>query len=250
MVRGGSLMADEIFENPRLAEIYDPFDPDRSDLDAYESMVTEFGANTVLDIGCGTGTFACRLASRGIEVIGLDPAEASLNVAKTKKWSDRVRWIQGSAQDLPPLKVDLVTMTANVAQVFLNDEEWKEILLAIRDVLRPGGRLVFETRKPKSQAWLKWNRENTYKRIDIPNCGVVEGWVDVTDVQDSLVSFRWTYVFESDGSIITSDSTLRFRSLKEITESLMDVGLSVEDVREAPDRPGQEYVFIARRPTA
>ncbi|HWO76554.1 MAG TPA: class I SAM-dependent methyltransferase [Bacillus sp. (in: firmicutes)] len=243
-------MADEIFENPRLAEIYDPFDPDRSDLDFYESMVAEFGANTVLDIGCGTGTFACRLASRGIEVIGLDPAEASLNVAKTKKWSDRVRWIQGNAQDLPPLKVDLVTMTANVAQVFLNDEEWKEILLVIRDVLRSGGRLVFETRKPESQAWLKWNRENTYKRIDIPNCGVVEGWVDVTDVQDSLVSFRWTYVFESDGSIITSDSTLRFRSLKEITESLMDVGLSVEDVREAPDRPGQEYVFIARRPTA
>ncbi|MGM0924801.1 MAG: class I SAM-dependent methyltransferase, partial [Bacillota bacterium] len=79
---------------------------------------------------------------------------------------------------------------------------------------------------------------------------VVEGWVDVTNVQDSLVSFRWTYVFESDGAIITSDSTLRFRSLKEITKSLRDVGLSVEDVREAPDRPGREYVFIARRPTA
>ncbi len=29
-------MADEIFENPRLAAIYDPFDPERSDLDAYE----------------------------------------------------------------------------------------------------------------------------------------------------------------------------------------------------------------------
>lgn len=140
-------------------------------------------------------------------------------------------------------------MTANVAQVFLTEEEWKETLLAIRDVLRPSGRLVFETRKPESQAWLKWDRENTYQRVDLSNCGVVEGWVDVTDVQDSLVSFRWTYVFENDGAIITSDSTLRFRSLKEITKSLSEVGLSVEDVREAPDRPGREYVFIARRPT-
>ena len=44
-------MADELFENPRLAVIYDPFDPDRSDLEAYESMVDEFDARSVLDIG-------------------------------------------------------------------------------------------------------------------------------------------------------------------------------------------------------
>lgn len=242
-------MTDELFENPRLAVIYDPFDPDRSDLEAYESIVDEFGARSVLDIGCGTGTFACRLAARGIEVIGLDPAEASLKVAQTKPWSDRVKWIHGNALNLPPLTIDLATMTANVAQVFLTDEEWKETLLAVLAVLRPGGRLVFETRNSKVQAWLKWNRENTYKRVDIPNCGVVEGWVDVTDVQNSLVSFRWTYIFESDGAVITSDSTLRFRSREEITNSLRDVGMSLDEVREAPDRPGREFVFIARRPT-
>ncbi|WP_413375833.1 class I SAM-dependent methyltransferase [Alkalihalobacillus sp. 1P02AB] len=240
-------MADELFENPRLAYIYDPFDPDRSDLDAYESMVNEFGATSVLDIGCGTGTFACRLAAKGVEVIGLDPAEASLKVAKSKQWSDRVRWINGHTLDLPPLKVDLVTMTANVAQVFLTDEEWEETLLVIRSVLLPGGRLVFETRKPELQVWLDWKKENTYERVDVPECGMVEGWKDVTDVRGSLVSFRWTYVFENDSAVITSDSTLRFRGLEEITKSLSDVGLTVEDVREAPDRPGREYVFIARR---
>lgn len=242
-------MADEIFENPRLAAIYDPFNPIRVDLDAYESMVNEFSARSVLDIGCGTGIFACRLAARGIEVIGLEPAKASLKVAQTKTWSERVTWIHGTALDLPPLQVDFATMTANVAQVFLTDEEWKETLLAVRDVLRPGGRLVFETRKPESQAWMNWTRESTYERVNVPNHGVVHGWVDVTDAQNSLVSFRWTYVFESDGAIITSDSTLRFRNLEEISDSLKDVGLSVEEVREAPDRPGREFVFIARRPT-
>lgn len=242
-------MADGIFENPRLAAIYDPFDPDRSDLDAYESMVNEFGARSVLDIGCGTGTFACRLAARGIEVIGLEPAQASLNVAQTKPGSHRVTWIHGTVLDLPTLKVDLATMTANVAQVFLTDKEWRETLLAVRNALRPGGRLVFETRKLESQAWANWNKESTFERIDVPNYGTVEGWVDVTNVQKSLVSFRWTYVFESDGAIITSDSTLRFRSFEELAHSLEDVGLSVEEVREAPDRPGREFVFIARRST-
>lgn len=238
-------MADAIFEHPRLAAVYDPFDPDRSDLDAYESVVDEFGARSVLDVGCGTGTFACRLAAHGIDVVALDPALASLQVAQTKPWSSRVRWFHGEARTLPPLTVDLVTMTGNVAQVSLTDTEWKETLLAVRRVLRRGGRLVFETRNPEAQAWLGWNRQETHARVDTPEWGVVDGWCEVTDVHDALVSFRWTYVFERDGVVLTSDSTLRFRSREEMTDSLQDAGLVVQEVREAPDRLGREFVFIA-----
>src|SRR5271157_4858988 len=135
-------VADAIFEEPRLAEIYDPLDPDRSDLDAYAALAGEFSAQTVLDIGCGTGTFACLLAGRGVEVIAVDPAAASLDVARRKPAADRVRWLHGDATTLPPLKVDLATMTGNVAQVFLTDEEWAATLAAVRETLRPGGRLV------------------------------------------------------------------------------------------------------------
>jgi SAM-dependent methyltransferase len=49
---------DPIFDDPRLARIYDPGDPDRSDLLAYDAVVDELGARSVLDVGCGTGTFA------------------------------------------------------------------------------------------------------------------------------------------------------------------------------------------------
>jgi len=34
-------VADALFEEPRLAELYDPLDPDRSDLDAYVALATE-----------------------------------------------------------------------------------------------------------------------------------------------------------------------------------------------------------------
>jgi hypothetical protein len=56
-----------------------------------------------------------------------------------------------------------------------------------------------------------------------------------------------TFVFERDGTVLTPDSTLRFRSRDELADSLAAVGLTAEEVRNAPGRPGREFVFIARR---
>jgi ubiquinone/menaquinone biosynthesis C-methylase UbiE len=109
-------MADEGFEHPRLAAIYDALDADRSDLDVYVGIAEELGARRVLDVGCGTGTFAILLADRGFEVTGVDPALAMLEVARAKPGGYRLRWIHGDATSLPRLQVELATMTWNVAQ--------------------------------------------------------------------------------------------------------------------------------------
>jgi hypothetical protein len=69
----------------------------------------------------------------------------------------------------------------------------------------------------------------------------------VTNVSGQLVSFRGTYVFEEDGAILISDSTLRFRGRDEVADSLLTAGFAVAEVRDAPDRPGREYVFVAVR---
>jgi SAM-dependent methyltransferase len=240
-------VVDALFAERRLAEVYDPLDPDRSDLDAYAAIADEVGARSVLDIGCGTGTFACLLARRGLTVTALDPAEASLEVARAKPGADRVRWVRGYAADLPPLQVDLVTMTGNVAQVFLTDAAWAGTLRAAHAALRPGGRLVFETRDPAAKAWLEWNRESSYQRAVVPGAGVVQTWEDLLDVSGDLVTFRSTVVFESDGAVLTSESMLRFRHRDEVAASLRAAGYLVDEVRQAPDRPGRELVFIARR---
>ena len=82
----------------------------------------------------------------------------------------------------------------------------------------------------------------------IPGVGTVESWVDLTDVAPPLVSFRWTFVFEADGTTLTSDSTLRFRTREEVLHSLATAGFVTHDVRDAPDRPARELVFVAQRP--
>ncbi|MEO8541469.1 MAG: class I SAM-dependent methyltransferase [bacterium] len=240
-------MPDPIFAYPRLAAIYDAFDGGRDDLDAYAAIVEEFAARRILDIGCGTGAFACLLAERGFEVTGVDPAVASLDVARTKPFAERVTWIHGTAVDAPALDADLAVMTGNVAQVFLTDEDWLATLRDAHRALRPGGPLVFEVRDPHQRAWEGWMPDATRQRRDVPGVGVVEGWTEVTEVALPLVSFRHTYRFESDAAVLTSDSTLRFRDRPEIESNLRTAGFTVREVRDAPDRPGLEFVFIAQR---
>jgi SAM-dependent methyltransferase len=241
-------MPDAIFADPQLAAIYDALDGDRSDLDVYAVMAAEFGARSVLDVGCGTGTFACLLAARGLAVTGVDPAEASLAVARAKPGAQAVRWLLGDATCLPPTQVDLVIMTGNAAQVFTTDVEWSATLSGVQAALRPGGRLVFETRNPARQAWLGWTREQSQIRTEIPGVGVVRRWTELTGVSGGLVSFRTLTVFDADGTVLTSDSTLWFRDRDEVAESLAALGYRLDEVRDAPDRPGLEFVFIARSP--
>jgi SAM-dependent methyltransferase len=240
-------VADPIFEHPRLAAIYDALDPDRSDLDVYVAIAEELGAHHVLDIGCGTGTFALLLADRGFDVTGVDPAGGSLDVARAKPSGERVRWICGTAEDLPPMQVDLATMTGNVAQAIVDPSDWNGTLRGVHDALKPGGHLVFETRDPAKRAWHEWNRAASYKVTEIEGVGAVESWVEVIDVSGPMVTFGWTAVFVSDRQVLTSESTLRFRERNEVKASLLAHRYVVEEVRGAPDRPGQEFVFVARR---
>lgn len=241
-------MTDESYAHPRLAALYDPLDPDRTDLDAYLDLAQESDARRVLDIGCGTGVLALLLADRGVEVVGLDPARASIDVARAKPGGERVHWICGDTTALPPLRVDLVTMTANVAQAIVAPDAWRQTLTGAREALRPGGCLVFETRDPAARAWETWNDAASRKVTRIPEVGTVESWVELVEVSPPLVTFRRHYVFGADGQHLTSDSTLRFREREEVEADLTAQGFRLREVRDAPDRPGRELVFVALRP--
>jgi SAM-dependent methyltransferase len=241
-------VADDLFEHPRLAATYDALDPDRSDLEVYASIVTELGARCVLDVGCGTGTFALMLAERGVAVVAVDPARASLDVAGGKPGADRVHWVHGDAtalrKDLAG-RVDLAVMTGNVAQAIVDEQDWARTLAAVRRCLRPGGHLVFETRRPERRGWEEWTRRLSQTVTEVPGYGPVTHWVEVTEVDLPLVRFDAVRIFPEE--TLTSTSTLRFRSEADVRASLVASGYDVRDVREAPDRPGRELVFMARR---
>lgn len=244
-------MPDALFSHPRLARVYDPLDPDRSDLDTYLQVIERVKAKTVLDVGCGTGTLISMLTELGLTALGVDPAEASIDVAREKVVSGLAEFVVGTGVDVAadPNRhgtFDLATMTANVAQVFLDNDDWIATLRAIKFCLRPGGHIVFETRQPSDRGWERWTKEQTHQVVDVVGEGPVEEWVQVTKVDGEFVTFESPTIFHRDGERIDSTSTLRFRSESALERTLSDVGFKGFEVRDLPYAPGRGWLILAK----
>ena len=139
-------------------------------------------------------------------------------------------------------------MTGNVAQVFLEDDEWAETVESVRRALRPGGSFVFESRRAEAEAWLEWNPDASFERVEIAGVGVVETWNEVVDVRLPFVTFsrhdRVPRGRHSPG--VGVHLALPQRATRSQPRSMF-AGFHVDAVRDAPDRPGKEYVFHAPR---
>ena len=233
------------------AATYDPENPYTTDVEFVRSLADQLAARKVIDVGCGTGTVTVAMVKIGREVVGADPSEAMLSVARAKPNAEGVRWIVSDAASLPPLDADLVTMTGNVAQIFLEDSDWSDALAGIRRSLRPGGVLVFESRNPLDRPWERWDREHTHGVLDTSE-GRVDSWLEVIDVSADRVRFVGHNVFERTGEDVVAESTLRFRSPGELSGSLEQADFVIDSVygdwNRSPLMPDSRLiVHVARR---
>jgi SAM-dependent methyltransferase len=241
---------DQHYMEPRLVELYDLENPCGADTKFYIQLAADLHARVIVDLGCGTGLLTRELAIAGRQVIGVDPALAMLAYARRQPGAERVQWFEGDASVLGNRNADLVVMTGNVAQVFLEDSEWDTTLRAIHKALKTGGYLAFESRNPDDKAWERWNRENTFQRMDSPY-GPIESWLELVNVGNGKVSFKGYNVFTNSGEEVIVDSELRFRSQMELTDSLKNVGFAIENVygdwERGPVRnSSRAMVFMAR----
>jgi SAM-dependent methyltransferase len=220
-----------------LADVYDAENTWGEDDDLFLAIAARRPGGRVLDVGCGTGRLTIALADAGHTVTGVDPDVERLEAARRK--NDRVTWIEGTAGRVAAASFDVALMTSHVAQVFVTDDGWTEVLGDIARALVPGGLLAFDTRDPAARGWETWTKEATRASYDLPGGRRVESWVDVTSVIDDVVAFDWVNVFD-DGSVLEGNDSLRFRSDEELRASLVAAGFVVEEVQ---TRPGELYVI-------
>jgi ubiquinone/menaquinone biosynthesis C-methylase UbiE len=244
-------MPDDIYVIPRLAALYDHFNPPGEDTAFYVELA---GAQPLraLDLGCGTGQLACALVERGHAVTGVDPADAMLAVARNRPGGDWVSWIRGDARTLAlGAQFDLIIMTGHVFQVFLGDDDVRAVLRSARQHLAPGGRLAFETRNPLVREWEEWMPDVWRGVAEIDGAGEVEVFYNVVSVVGSYVTFESHHCFRESGETLVSESTLRFLSQDEVARQLTAAGFKhVEwfgDWQGAPfDTHSREIIAVAR----
>jgi len=140
------------------AETYDTVVPDwPGEIDFYRALAAEATSRSqaVLEVACGTGRVAIRLAQDGADVVGLDLSPAMLTVAREKSSGlSNVRWMQG---DMRSCDLDetfgLAIIPGHSFQNILEAEDQVSTLASIRRHLVPEGLLVVHLDQPELD-WL------------------------------------------------------------------------------------------------
>lgn len=111
---------------------------ERTDLEVLRGLLPR-EATEVVDVGCGTGGLARALAAHGCSVLGVEPDEARVEVARE---AGGARFVAGVAEALPVEtgSVDAVVFNRSLHHVPV--DRMPQALAEAQRVLRPGGSMV------------------------------------------------------------------------------------------------------------
>ena len=222
-------MVERQFTEDRRAALYAVFYPParRDDFAFYRRLV--LSARAVLDVGCGTGALLrlAREAGHAGRLCGLDPAAGRLNQARQRP---DIASVHGDLASVGwDRAFDLVVMAGHAFQEFVEDDEIRVALAAIRSALTDGGRFAFETRNPLDRAWERWATDYTGA---------------VTDATGAVVRCEYRVELPVAGSVVRSISTftspgwdhpevrrgaLRFLDTEALSAFLAGTGLVIEE---------------------
>ncbi|KML59808.1 SAM-dependent methyltransferase [Burkholderia cepacia] len=229
MTFGTAPAGEALYTDPRLVAVYDLFNSGDHDFAFYASVIGT-ARQRILDLGCGTGTFARRLAAVGHDVVAIDPAPAMIDYARRQPGADAVRWHACALDGLPPgAPFDAVVMTGHAFQCLLTDDAIDAALRGVRRVLADGGRFLFDTRNPRVAPWRAWTPEHSACSVESREFGVVDLHHAVSAVDGAIVTFDTHYRFRRDESRLTNASRLRFIAQSELRARVAAAGFSSAD---------------------
>jgi len=227
-----------------IARLYDPWSVSvTEDVPFYVDEARRVSPGPVVELGVGTGRIAVPIAVEGIRVIGVDSSAGMLEVARERAESAGVAdLVELRVGDLraPPVteRVELVICPFRSYLHLRTDAERLRALRAARDLLVPGGRLVFDVFAPGADdiaetdgRWLEREPE-IFERAD---------WD--TEARTLTLSVR--------GPTGEATLALAWLSADEWRALLERAGFEVEALYgwfdRRPFRGGEDMVWIARR---
>jgi SAM-dependent methyltransferase len=227
-----------------IARLYDPWSRSvTEDVPFYVEEARRAGGPLV-ELGVGTGRIAVPIAAEGIPVIGVDSSQGMLDVCREQAELAGVpHLVELRLGDLrePPVdeRVRLVICPFRAYLHLPNETERLRALRAARELLEPGGRLVFDVFAPGSRdiaethgRWIEREPE-IFERAD---------WDER----------RRTLTLSVRGPTGESTMTLSWISAPEWAALLERAGFEVEACYgwfdRSPYSGGEDSVWVTRRP--
>jgi SAM-dependent methyltransferase len=141
------------------AQTYDVSVPDwPGELDFYQEMAAQVksAGEAVLEIACGTGRIAIRLAQEGVNMVGLDHSPKMLEVARQKSAGlNNIHWVEADMRSFDLDQMVWLRQTFGLAiipgEAFHNLNTPQDQFLCldcIKRHLNPGGKLVLHLDYP------------------------------------------------------------------------------------------------------
>ena len=184
------------------AEFYDATDADRTPfIDFYRGLVGQ-SMDSLLDLGCGTGTITIALARQlsessgdaGTRIVGVDESTQMLRVANDR--AHDLEWIPGDMRS-PPVegRFDLVISCFNSLQSLVRDDDLGQTFAAVRRLIKDDGIFAFDIYRPNLE-YLGSSHTNRLAR-------------SVTDDQGRRLEIREDTRYDSGSQVLTIDWRLQ-----------------------------------------
>jgi len=216
-----------LYTSPAFARFYDLENGWANDF-AFCMELAE-NADTVLDLGCGTGELATALA-RTCVVTAVDPARAMLDIARARDTDNRVTWVQADARTLRlNHKFDLITLTGHAFQVFLTDADQLAVLRTIAAQLATKGRFIFDMRNKAARVWEGWINNHRERHLTDANLGAITARTNTEyDELSSIATYTTSYRVDATGEQNQTVAYIRFSDRSEIERQLSRANLTAE----------------------
>ena len=218
-----------------LAPYYDEWNAE-IDYDAWADSIGEIfkrefsgTVDSVLDLGCGTGSMTIALAERGFDMIGLDRSSEMLSVARERAVdagvADRILWLM---QDMTSFElygtVEAVVSCLDSVNHLTDRSDLISCLRLVHNYLVPNGLFVFDLNSQMKFEQLYGDESYVFEAP-----GVFCTWQNSYHPKSKLCHFDITLFEEGDdGRYIRYDErqTERMYTVRSIKQALADCGFA------------------------
>ena len=210
---------------------------------------------TVLDLGCGPGLYATRLAEQGLQLTGVDYSQTSIEYA-TRAADEMGLPITYRYQDYLTItdtaQYDLALLIYG-DYCPLNPEQRSQLLQNVLRALKPGGYFVLDVTTRAGRA--KWEQKNCWYVVESgfwkpgPHLVLEEGF----DYPEQDIYLDQSIVIEADGRLTVYRNWFQDFDRDSITRELTRAGLRADslwnDLLGTPFSPGGDWIgVVAQKP--